>query len=79
LRDVLGRAAHTAAVGVVVGAILAAITAQGLRTLLLDVSPFDPLTYVVVSLTLVSVCLLASVVPAHRATRVDPITALRAE
>jgi predicted permease len=79
LRDVLGRAGRTAAVGVVVGAILAGVTAQGLRTLLLDVSPFDPLTYVVVSLTLVSVCLLASVVPAHRATRVDPITALRAE
>jgi predicted permease len=79
VRDVLGRAGRIAAVGIMVGAILAGITAQGLRTLLLDVSPFDPLTYAVVSLTLVAVCVLASVIPAHRASRVDPIIALRAE
>jgi predicted permease len=79
LRDVLGRAVRLAAIGIAGGAVLAAVAAQGLSTLLLDVSPFDPLTYVVVSLFLVGVCLCASFIPARRATRVDPIVALRAE
>jgi predicted permease len=79
LRDVLGRAVRLASIGIVGGAALAAVAAQGLSTLLLDVSPFDPLTYGVVSLTLIGVCLLASFIPARRATRVDPIVALRAE
>jgi ABC-type lipoprotein release transport system permease subunit len=61
------------------GAALAAFAARGLATLLLDVSPFDPPTYVAVSLFLVGVCLFASFIPARRATRVDPIVALRAE
>jgi predicted permease len=79
LRDVLGRALRLAAIGIVGGAILAAFAAQGLSALLLDVSPFDPLTYSAVSLLLIGMCLLASFVPARRATRVDPIVALRAE
>ncbi|HZM91998.1 MAG TPA: ABC transporter permease [Vicinamibacterales bacterium] len=79
LRDVLGRALRLASLGIVGGALLAAFAAQGLSTLLLNVSPFDPLTYIVVSLFLVGVCLCASFIPARRATRVDPIVALRAE
>jgi putative ABC transport system permease protein len=79
LRDVVGRALRLASIGIVVGALLAAFTARGLRTLLLDVSPFDPLTYLVVSIALVGICVLASLIPARRATRVDPIVALRAE
>jgi predicted permease len=79
LRDVLGRALRLAAIGIAGGAVLAALAAQGLRTLLLDISPFDPLTYGVVSASLIGVCLLASFFPARRATRVDPIVALRAE
>ena len=79
LRDVLGRAVRLALVGIISGAILAALAARGLTTLLLGVSPFDPLTYVVVSMFLVGVCLFASFIPARRATRVDPIVALRAE
>jgi ABC-type antimicrobial peptide transport system permease subunit len=79
LRDVLGRAVRLAAIGIAGGAVLAALAAQGLRTLLLDISPFDPLTYGVVSASLIAVCLLASFIPARRATRVDPIVALRAE
>ena len=72
LRDVLGRALRLASIGIVGGAVLAAVAAQGLSTLLLDVSPFDPLTYVVVSLFLIGVCLLASFIPARRATRSIP-------
>jgi predicted permease len=79
LRDVLGGALRLASIGIVGGAVLAALAARGLSTLLLDVSPFDPLTYSVVSGALVGVCLLASFIPARRATRVDPIVALRAE
>jgi ABC-type antimicrobial peptide transport system permease subunit len=79
LRDVLGRALRLASIGIAGGAILAALAAQGLSTLLLDISPFDPLTYGVVALLLIGMCLLASFVPARRATRVDPIVALRAE
>jgi predicted permease len=79
LRDVLGRAVRLASIGIAGGALLAASAARGLRTLLLDVSPFDPVTYLVVSLLLVGVCLLAAFIPARRATRVDPIVALRAE
>jgi predicted permease len=79
LRDVLGRAVRLSSIGIVGGALLAAVAARGLSTLLVDVSPFDPPTYAVVSLFLVGVCLLASFIPARRATRVDPIVALRAE
>jgi putative ABC transport system permease protein len=79
LRDVLGRAIRLTSIGIAGGAIVAAVAARGLSTLLLDVSPFDPLTYIVVSLFLVGVCLCASFIPARRATRVDPIVALRAE
>jgi predicted permease len=79
LREVLGRALRIASIGIAVGALLTAFAAQGLRTLLLGVSPFDPLTYLVVSIALVGICLLASLMPARRATRVDPIVALRAE
>jgi predicted permease len=79
LRDVFGRALRLTSIGIVGGAILAAVAARSLSTLLLDVSPFDPLTYVVVSLSLIGVCLFASFIPARRATRVDPIVALRTE
>ena len=79
LRDVLGRAIRLASLGIVGGAALAAFAAQGLSALLLDVSPFDPLTYGLVAIVLTGVCALASFIPARRATRVDPIVALRAE
>jgi predicted permease len=79
LRDVLFRGARLALLGIAGGAILAAFVAQGLRTLLFDISPFDPLTYVAVSLFLIGVSLLASFVPARRAASVDPVIALRAE
>jgi len=79
LRDVLGRAIRLASIGIVGGTALAAFAAQGLSALLLDVSPFDPLTYGLVAVVLTGVCALASFIPARRATRVDPIVALRAE
>jgi putative ABC transport system permease protein len=79
IRDVLVRGGRLALIGIVIGVVLARGLAQLLRTLLVDVSPFDPLTYAAVALLLVTICLVASFVPARRATVVDPLVALRAE
>ena len=73
------RGGRLALIGIVIGVVLARSLAQLMRTLLVDVSPFDPLTYAAVALLLVTICLVASFVPACRATVVDPLVALSAE
>ena len=50
-----------------------------MRTLLFNVRPTDPAVYGAVSLMLIAVALLASYLPARRASRIDPLTALRDE
>ena len=60
IRDVLVRGGRLALIGIVIGVVLARGLAQLLRTLLVDVSPFDPLTYAAVALLLVTICLVAS-------------------
>jgi len=50
---------------------------NAMATLLFGVTPADPLTLLVVALTLMLVALLSAALPAYRATRVDPITTLR--
>jgi ABC-type lipoprotein release transport system permease subunit len=50
-----------------------------MTTLLFEVSPIDPLTYVAVCLSLATAAVLASYIPALRATMINPVTALRAE
>ena len=79
VRDVLARGGRFAIAGVTIGLVLAAALARSLQGLLLDVSPFDPFTYTAVACVLFAVCLVASFVPARRATTVDPLVALRAE
>jgi predicted permease len=64
--------------GVVIGAALALVLARLLGTLLL-VSPADPMAILGAATLLIGVAVLASWLPARRATRVDPLTALRAE
>jgi putative ABC transport system permease protein len=67
------------AVGLIVGMLAAPALARVLRSLLFDVSTTDASTFVGVLLLFVIVALIASIIPAVRATRVDPVVALRSE
>src|SRR5262245_38327627 len=65
--------------GVIAGTVLALVLSQTISTMLFNVTPTDPVTFALVAVLLVGVALFASYLPARRATRVDPIVALRAE
>ncbi len=65
------------ALGIVIGLLGGAAIARLLALILVDLSPFDPLTFGGVSLCLIAVALLATWLPARRAARVDPMIALR--
>jgi ABC-type antimicrobial peptide transport system permease subunit len=68
-----------AGVGVAIGLTAAFGLMRIMSSLLFEVSPVDPWTYGIVSLTLLAATVLASYVPAVRATAVDPLEALRSE
>ena len=68
-----------AGAGVAFGLAAAAVLTRLMNSLLVDVSPLDPLTFAGVSLLLVAAAVLASYVPARRVSSVDPVEALRAE
>jgi putative ABC transport system permease protein len=68
-----------AIVGLIVGLGGALLLSRYLATLLFDMRPTDPLAYMVVTLLLLGVAILASYLPARRAARIDPIIALRSE
>jgi len=76
---VLGQGAGLAAVGVTLGLIIAGGSTRVLQSMLFGVSPTDGLTFAVIAVVLLLVALVASAAPAWRASRVDPIRALRAE
>jgi putative ABC transport system permease protein len=78
-REVLGGSAVIVAIGIGMGLALAALLAPLGAAMLYNVRAFDPITYVVIAGTLGAVALLASWLPARRATQVDPIIALRSE
>jgi ABC-type antimicrobial peptide transport system permease subunit len=67
------------AVGLLIGVAIAVVAANPLQWILYDVSARDPWVFLVVLATLAAVGLLASFVPARRATRVDPVVTLTAE
>jgi len=79
LRLIMRSGLILALAGVAAGMMLAAWTSRLMRGLLHEVSPSDPLTFVVVGVTLSLVAMVASLVPAWRATRVDPVIALKSE
>jgi putative ABC transport system permease protein len=79
LRLVLGRAMAMTATGVAIGLTAAAVLTRFLGTLLFAVKPTDPVTFAAAAAVLASAALVASAVPAWRATRVDPAVALRQE
>jgi putative ABC transport system permease protein len=76
LKMVIGHAAKLLLVGAAIGLPVAFLTGSALRTILYQVSPFDISIFLIVTLILAGVALLASYIPAHRAARADPIIAL---
>jgi len=68
-----------AAIGIACGLIAAVLLGRAMASLLFEVSALDPLTYAAVSVSLAAAAMLASYVPALRASGVNPVTALRAE
>lgn len=65
--------------GMLIGIIAVVAATRLLSSFLFGVSPTDPLTFAGVALVLAAIALLAVYIPARRATRVDPMIALRAE
>jgi predicted permease len=76
---VLGQGTRLAAIGVLAGLGASWAVTRWAESLLFGVSPTDRMTFVIISLLLIAVALLACYIPARRAARVDPIIALRCE
>ena len=79
LKMVLGQGLITVAIGLVVGLAGSLLLTRTMRSMLFEISPNDPLTMVGIALLLLLIAMLASYIPARRATRVDPMIALRYE
>jgi putative ABC transport system permease protein len=78
-RMVLADGLALAAAGTLVGLLVSAACMRLMQSMLYGISPADPLTYAAVAIFLTAVALLACYVPARRATKVDPMVALRYE
>ncbi|MFL6385902.1 MAG: ABC transporter permease [Terriglobales bacterium] len=79
MRLVLGQAAVTTGIGVLLGVVGSFILMRFLQSMLYQINAADPMTFAGVALLLIGVALLAAYLPARRATKVDPIVALRYE
>ena len=79
VRSVVGGAARVLAIGVLVGVALSVALARLLGSMLFGVQPLDPVTFVLVIVVLGLTALVAVAGPAWKATRIDPVVALRSE
>ena len=75
----VGEGMQLVAIGLAVGLAGAVALTRFVRTMLFDVSAADPVTFSAISFMLAAVAFLACYIPARRATRVDPLVALREE
>jgi putative ABC transport system permease protein len=75
----MGEGARLGAIGLGIGLVGAVGVARAMGGLLYGLSPGDPITFVVVPVTLAVVVLLATWLPARRAVRLDPVATLRSE
>ncbi len=78
-RLVLTHAAALVLAGTALGVVFALVLARVLKSLIYDVSPADPLTFASVGLMVIVIAVLACYIPARKATKADPMIALRAE
>ena len=79
IRLVIGQGLKLALIGIVIGMGIALALTRWMKSLLFEVSATDPLTFALIAIMLAAVTLLACWIPARRATKVDPMTALRFE
>ena len=79
LKMVIGQGIRLALAGVALGSLAALALTRLMKNLLFNVSATDPLTFMVIALLLMFVALLACYIPARRATKVDPLIALKSE
>jgi ABC-type antimicrobial peptide transport system permease subunit len=79
IRLVLGQSVAVTLAGIALGLAGAAAVTRYLEGLLFGLTPLDPATFAGVSLLFIAISIVAALVPARRATRVDPVVALRAE
>jgi predicted permease len=79
LRMILSQGGKLAVAGVAIGLIASFVLTKFMRALLYGVTPTDPLTFALVAILLLSTALIACWIPARRASRVDPMIALRSE
>ncbi|MCU1386257.1 MAG: hypothetical protein JWL71_4954 [Acidobacteria bacterium] len=79
VRLVAAEGLQLTAAGMIAGTLAAIVVSRAMRGMLFDVSPADPLTYAAVLVLFTLTACAALIIPARRALRVDPLTALRAE
>jgi putative ABC transport system permease protein len=79
LRMVLGQGMRTILIGVAIGIVGSFALTQAVSSLLFGVTATDPITFAAVTLLLIAAAMLACYIPARRATKVDPVVALRYE